>query len=72
MTKTVPFAEFEENMRALIDDVIQRGDEVLLTKDGRTVARVVPERSPLAGSVIYEDDIVSPVDAEWDAMNGRR
>lgn len=76
MTKSVPTTEFEENVHALVDDVIERGDEVLLTKDGRPVAKIVPmsigevrERAveKLRGSLEIVGDIVSPIDdLEWE------
>lgn len=31
------------------------------------VAELGPDDGPLAGSVIYEGDIISPIDVEWDA-----
>ena len=74
MTKTVPAAEFEENVHALLEDVSERGDEVLLTKDGRAFAKLVPIHvhrpniESLRGSAVTLGDIVSPAfdEDEWD------
>jgi len=74
MTKTVPAAEFAENVQALLDDV-KRGDEVLVTENGTPVVMLVPfdvrearERAMerLRGSLKIVGDIVSPIDLDAD------
>jgi prevent-host-death family protein len=75
MTKSVPEAEFEANCHTLIDEVVTNGDEVLVTKDGKPVAKLVPFESAsglrtleqLRGSVTILGDIVAPLDEPWDA-----
>jgi len=42
MTKTVPADEVAQNFDALLDGVAENGDEVLVEKEGRVVARLVP------------------------------
>ena len=69
--RSIPAGEFKAKCLALLDDVSETGREVVVTKRGRAVARVVPA-SPrrirsLRGSVLKEKDIVSPVGVEWDA-----
>ena len=72
MTKTVPAAEFQENCAALIDAVANTGDEVLVEKDGRVVAKLIATREPgpMHGTILYMGDVVSPVTdpEDWDAM----
>jgi antitoxin (DNA-binding transcriptional repressor) of toxin-antitoxin stability system len=76
MTKTVSAAEFEQNCHALIDAVVDKGDEVLVERDGKIVAKLVPsrdhdrDRGPMYGTVVFEGDIISPVTdpEDWDAM----
>jgi prevent-host-death family protein len=71
MSKTVPAADLAANLDALLDDLAEKNEEIVITRDGRAVARVVPirdeMRGPLYGSVLYEGDIVSPLDVEWEA-----
>ncbi|HWW62361.1 MAG TPA: type II toxin-antitoxin system prevent-host-death family antitoxin [Thermoanaerobaculia bacterium] len=73
MTKTVPAAEAQAHFLELLDDVAERNVEVLVTRDGEPVAKVVPIRAArrsleqLRGSVTILGDIVSPLDEEWDA-----
>jgi prevent-host-death family protein len=56
--------EFNAHCLALIDEVIETGEEILVTKNGRAVARVAPIAGvpSLHGSVLYQGDLVSPVD----------
>jgi antitoxin (DNA-binding transcriptional repressor) of toxin-antitoxin stability system len=68
MTKTVPQAEFAENALALLDEVAQGDDIVLVTRDGHVIAQLVSMRGPMAGRGRTIGDIVSPLDDEWDAM----
>jgi len=72
MTKKVPAAEFEQNWAALIDAVANNGDEVLVEKDGRVVAKLVSTREPgpMHGTILYMGDVVSPVTdpEDWDVM----
>ena len=46
----------------------------MITKHGKPVAQVVPMPSEkniigaMRGSVLWEGDIISPIDVEWEAM----
>lgn len=74
-TRTIGAGEFKAKCLALLDEVAATGDEIIVTKRGKPVARVVrngtgPEAkrpTPLAGSILWEKDIVSPLDDEWEA-----
>jgi antitoxin (DNA-binding transcriptional repressor) of toxin-antitoxin stability system len=72
MTKKVPAADFGQNWAALIDAVANDGDEVLVEKDGRVVAKLVSTRDqgPMYGTILYMGDVISPVTdpEDWDAM----
>ncbi|WP_373047652.1 type II toxin-antitoxin system Phd/YefM family antitoxin [Vulgatibacter sp.] len=69
--KTIPAGRFKAECLALIDDVARTGQPVVITKRGKPVAQVVPlegEEPPgLQGSVLYEGDLLSPIDEDWDA-----
>ncbi|HEY3352978.1 MAG TPA: type II toxin-antitoxin system Phd/YefM family antitoxin [Polyangia bacterium] len=69
--RTIPAGEFKARCLALLDEVARTGRAVRVTKRGRPVARVVPleehEPASLRGSVLHETDLVSPVEADWDA-----
>ncbi len=69
--RSVPAGEFKAKCLALLDEVAETGQEVVVTKRGRAVARVAPiepaKVRSLKGSVLRETDIVSPLGADWDA-----
>lgn len=63
--------EFKAKCLAVLDDVASSRREVVITKRGKPVARLVPlepaTTAPLAGLIEYEGDIVSPLGMTWDA-----
>lgn len=69
---TIPAGEFKAKCLALLDEVDATGRTIVVTKRGRAVARVVPLSAPsggasLLGTLLEEEDLLSPVDASWDA-----
>ena len=77
MTEPVHIAagEFEARCLELLDKVAESGEGLVITKHGKPVARLVPMPGArelfgaLAGSVVREDDIVSPIAENWDVSS---
>jgi len=73
---TMQASEFKAKCLALMDEVARTGRTVVITKNGRPVAELRAHRPPRArspiglhkGAVQIQGDIVSPLDARWDAM----
>jgi prevent-host-death family protein len=72
MSKTVAVAEIEANITALVDEVARTQEEIVITKDGEPVVRLVPANGrkrmtleELRNSVTFIGDIMEPVE-EWD------
>ncbi len=72
--RTISASEFKATCLRLMDEVARSGDEFVITKNGRPTARLVPCRSRFRdwfgadrGSIEILGDIISPVDAEWEA-----
>jgi prevent-host-death family protein len=70
----VPATAFKDSCLQLIDRVQQTREEIVVTKHGRPVAKLVAFEEGkvsifglLAGSVTIHGDIVSPLDEAWDA-----
>ncbi len=70
--KTIAAGKFKAQCLALLDEVAHKHEIILVTKRGKPVARVDPVterntdlRERLKGSVLREDDIVSPVPFTW-------
>jgi prevent-host-death family protein len=75
MTKSIKASEFKAKCLALLDEVEQTGDRLVITKKGRPVADVVPHKSSkrnligaLKGRGEILGDIISPIDVEWEAL----
>jgi prevent-host-death family protein len=73
MQTTIGAGDFKAKCLKILDEVAEQRASLIITKRGKPVARIVPVASEqplfgaLKGSVIGESDIVSPVDADWDA-----
>jgi prevent-host-death family protein len=68
---TIAASEFKARCLALLDDVAKNGHEVVVTKRGKPVARVVPAESPrsLLGSVeflVSDDELIEPLFEGWE------
>lgn len=71
--RSMKASEFKSKCLHTMDEVSERGVEVIITKRGRPVAKLVPAddvavQSPIGfmkGTVIAEGDIVSPDHEAW-------
>jgi prevent-host-death family protein len=77
-TMEISAAEFKARCLKLMDEIARTRKSIVITKRGKPVAKLVavePEpRKPLfgcmAGTVMFEGDILSPFDVEWEAEAG--
>jgi len=75
MARHIKASEFKAKCLALMDQVARTGTPVIITKNGKPVAELVPHR-PRRASIrgILKDqlfitgDIISPIDVEWNAL----
>lgn len=72
--KTVAAAEFKARCLALLEEVRQSRQPLLVTRHGKPVAEISPfvarndtGENPLKGSVLFQGDLVSPLDERWDS-----
>jgi prevent-host-death family protein len=75
MTQHIKASEFKAKCLALMDQVARTGTPVVITKNGKPVAELVPHRPRrktlrglLKDELFITGDIVSPIDVEWDAL----
>ena len=65
-SKKIAAGEFKARCLALLDEVAETGRELVVTKRGRAVAKVVPLDlsfvDSLRSSVVRGDDIVDPIE----------
>lgn len=73
-SRTIKASEFKATCLRLMDDVAKSGDEIVITKNGRPTARLIPYRKSFRdwfgadrGNIEIVGDIISPVDVEWEA-----
>ena len=73
MQATIAAGEFKSKCLKLLDQVATERQTLVITKHGRAVAQVVPMPpkvdpfGSMRGSVLYEGDIISPFENEWEA-----
>jgi prevent-host-death family protein len=74
LPETISAAEFKAKCLDLMDTVAATGASIVVTKRGRPVARLSPVRARrgpglgfMKGRIRIVGDIVSPIDATWDA-----
>jgi prevent-host-death family protein len=72
--REVGAAEFKARCLELMSEVERLGTEIVITRHRKPVARLVPAQPKgtrfcgcLKGMIIWEGDIVSPIDVEWPA-----
>jgi prevent-host-death family protein len=78
MVRTMPVTEVKAKLLALLDEV-ERGEEIEITRHGRTIARITPAREPHALKGMFQglvwttdpDDDLSTTGVTWtmDAEN---
>lgn len=68
-------AEFKAKCLELMDQVAESGQEIVITKRGKPIAKLIPvneaKTTPWFGSMrdstIILGDIISPIDVKWEA-----
>jgi prevent-host-death family protein len=74
MATTIAAGEFKAKCLKLLDQVAEKREPLVITKHGKPVAQVMPMPAQdqlfgsMRGSVLWEGDIISPIDVEWEAM----
>jgi prevent-host-death family protein len=74
MSRMIKASEFKAKCLAIMDEVERTGD-VVITKNGKPVAELVPHRASrpnalglLKDRLFITGDIISPIDVEWEAL----
>jgi prevent-host-death family protein len=75
MSRHIKASEFKAKCLALMDEVARTGIAVIITKNGKPVAELVPHRpltrkarGILKDELFVTGDIIAPIDAEWDVL----
>jgi prevent-host-death family protein len=71
---TIPAGEFKAKCLKLMDKVAEDGQPLVVTKHGKPVVQILPIPADvelfgaMKGSGKILGDIISPLDAEWEAL----
>jgi prevent-host-death family protein len=72
--KTMKASEFKTHCLKLMDEVEKTGEEIVITKNGRPVSKLVAVNGKrvtpygaMKGKIKILGDIISPIDVEWNA-----
>ena len=72
--RTIKASEFKAKCLKLMDEVAEGGEEIVITKNGRPVARLVAYRTKFEkffgadeGKLKILGDIISPLDVDWES-----
>ena len=72
--QTIKASDFKAKCLHLMDLVNETNEEIIITKNGKPISRLVPYRIQVdtlfglhKGKISSHDDLISPVDEAWDA-----
>ena len=73
-SRMIKASEFKATCLRLMDEVARSGQEIVITKNGRPTARLLPYRKRFGDwfgadrdRIEITGDIISPMDVEWEA-----
>ena len=76
--RTIKASEFKARCLKLMDEVADNGAEIVITKNGRPVSRLIPYRKKPdtlfgidRGKLEIHGDLDEPLDVAWEAEAGR-
>jgi prevent-host-death family protein len=69
--RTIPASVFKARCLALLDEVAETKETLVVTKRGKAVAQVVPAEEPpsLVGTVrqlVSDDELIKPLYEDWE------
>src|SRR5207253_1858417 len=75
VSRVIKASEFKAKCLALMDEVKRTGEAIVITKQGKPVAELVPHRKSrpklfglLKDRLFITGDIISPIEVEWEAL----
>ena len=74
--QTIKASEFKAKCLQLMNQVNETGEEIIVTKNGKPVSKLVPYTAPVSSlfglhknKVQSMDSLIAPVDETWDVEN---
>ena len=73
--KTINVEEIKNHGLTWISEIIEKHETITIKKNKKTIAHIVPvnastrpKPNALKNSIVFEKDIIAPIDLAWDAM----
>jgi prevent-host-death family protein len=73
--RIIKASEFKAKCLRIMDEVAATGEPVLITKNGVPITQLIPARhrperifGSMKGTFKITEDIISPIDTQWDAL----
>jgi prevent-host-death family protein len=71
MARSIPASEFKAKCLALLDEVAETREAIVVTKRGKPVARVEPADEPInlvgtARQLVSDDELIKPLYEDWE------
>jgi prevent-host-death family protein len=71
--RKIEASELRKNCVAILREIEETGNRVIITKNGRPVAELVPHNPNKLYGILKDQmeivgDIISPIDVEWEAL----
>ena len=71
----VTIDEFQRNCQKLVEQILHDGEEIVITRSGEAVAKLMPVKGDqgmsvfgcMEGTVTIHGDIVAPIEEKWEA-----
>jgi len=72
--KKIPAGKFKSQCLSILKEVAEKHEIIIVTKHGKPLVKVIPysnsetvKKNPLKDSILFEKDIVAPIEVEWEA-----
>jgi prevent-host-death family protein len=73
--KTIAATDFKAHCLAILEEVRQTRQPLVVTRHGKPVAEISPyvakrstQENSLKGSILHQGDLISPIDVRWDSV----
>lgn len=68
---TVTIANFNENSKRYLDLISKNNEDIIILKNKKPLFKIspinkIPKTNLLKDSILFEDDIISPIDEKWE------
>ena len=72
--KSIPATQFKTHCLALLEEVRETRQSLLVTRHGKPVVEISPYTprnaarvNPLKGSIVFQDDLIAPLIERWES-----